>query len=150
MPMVKMIWLVLLIAFIWVEAETVAMVSLWFAIGSLAALIVESAGGGLGVQFLVFVAVSAGLLLLLRPITRKYFTPKLTKTNLDAVIGSTGLVTKAINNDLSQGQVKLGAMEWSARSTTGEELSEGTKIRVDKIEGVKVFVSPCPVEAVRK
>lgn len=148
--MVKIIWLILLIAFVWVEAETVAMVSLWFAFGALAALIVESTGGGLGFQIFIFVVVSAGLLLLLRPITRRYFTPKLTKTNVDAVIGTTGMVIKAVNNDLSQGQVKLGGMEWTARSTTGEEIPEGTKIRVDKVEGVKVFVTPCPVEATSK
>ena len=103
--MLKIIWLILIIAFIWVEAETVAMVSLWFAFGSLAALIVESTGGGLGFQIGVFAVVSAVLLLLLRPITRRYFTPKLEKTNIDAVIGKTGMVTGAINNDLSQGQV---------------------------------------------
>lgn len=148
--MLKIIWLILLIAFLWVEAETVAMVSLWFAVGSLAALIVEWTGGGLGFQIFVFVAVSAGALLLLRPITRRYFTPKLAKTNIDAVIGTTGMVTKAISNDLSQGQVKLGGMEWTARSTTGEEIPEGTKILVDKIEGVKVYVTPCPVEVINK
>ena len=148
--MVKIIWLILLIAFLWVEAETVALVSLWFALGAFAALIVAWTGGGLGFQIFVFVAVSAGTLLLLRPITRRYFTPKLEKTNVDAVIGKTGMVTKTINNDRTQGQVKLDGMEWSARSTTGEEISEGTKIRVDKIEGVKVFVSPCPAEVLTK
>ena len=144
----KIIWLILLIAFIWVEAETVSLVSLWFAIGSLAALLAEFLGAKIGLQIVLFIVVSAGLLLLLRPVTKKYFTPKLAKTNLDAVIGSTGLVTKAIINDLSQGQVKRGAMEWSARSTTGKEIPEGTKVKVDKIEGVKVFVTPCPAEVV--
>ena len=141
----KILWLILLIVFIWVEAETVSLVSVWFALGALAALITEWTGGELGFQIFAFVAVSAGTLLLLRPVARRYFTPKLEKTNIDAVIGSTGIVTQGINNDLSQGQVKLGGMEWTARSTNGEEIPEGTKIQVDKIQGVKVYVTPCEV-----
>lgn len=146
----KMIWLILLIAFLWVEISTVSLVSVWFALGAVAALIVEWTGGGAGFQIFAFIAVSAVFLLLLRPISKRYLTPKLAKTNVDAVIGATGMVTKAINNDLTQGQVKLGGMEWTARSTSGEEIPEGTKIRVDKIEGVKVYVTPCPVETVTK
>ena len=148
--MVKIIWLILIVAFIWVEAETVSVVSLWFAAGALAALITAWAGGGLGLQIGVFVLVSAALLLLLRPVAKRYFTPKLEKTNIDAVIGATGMVIKTVDNDLSEGQVKLGGMEWSARSTTGEQIPEGTKVQVDKIEGVKVYVTPCPVEAATK
>ena len=83
----------------------------------------------------------------LRPIARKYFTPKIIKTNVDSVIGQTGLVTADIDNVTAQGQVKLGAMEWSARSTSGEAIPAGTLVKVDKIEGVKVFVSPAQVEA---
>ena len=148
--MVKIIWLILIVVFIWVEAETVSVVSLWFALGALAALIAAWAGGGLGLQIGVFVLVSAALLLLLRPVAKRYFTPKLEKTNIDAVIGATGMVIKTVDNDLSEGQVKLGGMEWSARSTTGEQIPEGTKVQVDKIEGVKVYVTPCPVEAATK
>ncbi len=148
--MVKIIWLILIVAFIWVEAETVSVVSLWFALGALAALITAWAGGGLGLQIGIFVVVSAALLLLLRPVAKRYFTPKLEKTNIDAVIGATGMVIKTVDNDLSEGQVKLGGMEWSARSTTGEQIPEGTKVQVDKIEGVKVYVTPCPVEAATK
>lgn len=146
----KMIWLILLIAFLWVEISTVSLVSVWFALGAVAALIVEWTGGGAGFQIFAFIAVSAVFLLLLRPISKRYLTPKLAKTNVDAVIGATGMVTKAINNDLTQGQVKLGGMEWTARSTSGEEIPAGTKIRVDKVEGVKVYVTPCPVETVTK
>lgn len=148
--MAKIIWLILLVAFVWIEAETVALVSLWFALGSVAALIVEGTGGGPGFQIFVFVAVSTGFLLLLRPVTKRYLAPRLTRTNIDAVIGSTGLVTATINNDLSQGQVKLNGMEWTARSTTGEVISVGSKIRVDKIEGVKVYVTLCPAEVISK
>ena len=134
-------WFVLTLVFIFVEANTVAMVSAWFAAGSIAAMLTSFLGGPIWLQAVVFLAVSAGLLLLLRPMVRKHFTPHLTKTNVDSVIGSTGLVTVEIQNNISSGQVKLGAMEWSARSTSGAVIPVGTLIKVDKIEGVKVYVS---------
>jgi len=136
------IWLILLLVFLFIEANTVALVSLWFAGGALVAMIAAVLGAVPGVQITLFIGVSCILLTLLRPFLRKYITPKLTKTNLDAVIGSKGVVTMEINNDISQGQVKLGAMEWTARSANGEVLIPGTQVTVDRIEGVKVFVSP--------
>ena len=142
------IWLVLLILFLVAEAATVTMVSLWFAAGSLAALIVAVTGGSLGLQLFVALAVSALLLACLRPVVRKHFTPGLTKTNVDAVIGSCGYVTADIDNVSATGTVKLGAMEWTARSTTGTPIPKGTLVKVDRIEGVKAFVTPAQVEAI--
>lgn len=139
------LWLVLLVVFLIAEAATVSMVSLWFAAGTLAALLVGLLGGAVWLQVTAFVLVSAILLLLLRPLVRRYVTPKLTATNKDAVIGSAGLVTVAIDNVAAAGQVKLGGMVWTARSTSGAPIPEGTLVRVDRIEGVKVFVSPAEV-----
>ena len=141
------VWLVLIVVFLMVEASTVTLVSLWFAAGALAAILVALTGGGLGFQVAVFVIVSAVLLTALRPLVRKHIKPKLTKTNVDAVVGSTGLVTVAIDNVSAVGQVKLGAMYWTARSTTGDPIAEGALVRVDRIEGVKAFVSPVEVPA---
>ena len=141
------IWLVLMAAFLIVEGATVTMVSLWFAAGALTALVISLLGGAVWLQVTAFLVVSAILLTLLRPLVRKYVTPKLTRTNVDSVIGSAGLVTVAIDNVAAVGQVKLGAMVWTARSTSGSLIAEGTLIRVDRIEGVKVFVSPAEVTA---
>ncbi len=138
-------WTVMLLAFIAVEAITVSLVSAWFAAGALAAVICALLGGELWLQSVLFFLVSGGMLLLLRPIAKKHFTPKLTKTNVDAVIGATGKVIARIDNDSATGKVKLGGMEWSARSTSGEIVEEGTMIRIDKVEGVKVYVSPVRV-----
>ncbi len=145
--MIALIWLVLMVVFLMVEGASVAMVSLWFGAGALAALIVSLLGAEVWLQVLVFFTVSIVLLASLRPLARKYFTPKLTRTNVDSVVGQTGTVTTAIDNVTGQGQIKLASMEWSARSTSGEPISAGTLIRVDRIEGVKAFVSPLQVEA---
>ena len=113
----------------------------------LAAMLVALTGAGIGFQVTIFVIVAAVCLTALRPLVRKYVNPKLTKTNVDAVVGTTGLVTVAIDNVSAVGQVKLGAMYWTARSTAGDAIPEGTLVRVDRIEGVKVFVTPMEVSA---
>lgn len=141
------IWLLLIVVFLIAEAATVTMVSLWFAAGALAAMLVSLTGGSIAFQVTVFLAVSVLAVAALRPLVRKHITPKLTRTNVDSVIGTTGFVTEDIDNVSAQGQVKLGSMYWTARSTSGASLSKGTLIRVDRIEGVKVFVSPAEVPA---
>ena len=140
------VWLGLILLFIVIEAATVGMVSAWFAAGALAALIVALIGAELWLQALVFVTVSAVALALLRPIAQKHFTPRLTRTNVDAIVGKTCLCVTAIDNLASTGQVKIGDIEWSARSTTGEPISVGTQVKVDRVEGVKVYVTPVTVK----
>lgn len=139
------IWLVLLIAFVLAEAATVSVVSLWFAAGALTAMVAAMLGAQLWLQILLFAVVSAVLLISLRPVIRKHFTPKLTRTNVDAVVGSEGFVTADIDNLHAQGQVKLGSVEWTARSSDDLPIPAGTRVRVDKVEGVKVFVTALQV-----
>ena len=135
-------WLVLMVAFLAAEAATVTLVSLWFAAGALVALVAALLGGPLWLQVTLFLAVSA---VLLGPLVKRYISPEITATNVDSVIGSTGLVTTAIDNTSAAGQVKIGGMDWTARSTSGEPIEVGTLVKVDKIEGVKAFVSPAQV-----
>ena len=147
MKWAAIVWLLLLVVFLAAEAATVSMVSLWFAVSALVALLVALLGGPGWLQGTLFLVISAVLLALLRPLVKRYVTPRITATNVDSVIGSTGLVTTAIDNVSAAGQVKLGAMEWTARSTSGQLIPVGTRVRVDKIEGVKVYVSPAEVPA---
>ena len=139
------LWFALLITFVVVEAVTVNMVSVWFAAGSLAALIVSLIGGELWLQILVFLTVSAVALALLRPMAKKYFTPRITRTNVDALAGKTCLCVTAIDNVSGVGQVKLGDVEWTARSTDGEPIPAGTQVTIDRVEGVKLYATPIKV-----
>ena len=136
------IWLVLMVVFLIAEASTVTMVSLWFAAGSLVALAAGLLGARFSVQVALFLATSVALLACLRPVVRKHFNPKITKTNVDSVIGSQGYVTEDIDNMDAVGQVKLGGMYWTARSASGHNIPKGTLVKVEKIEGVKAFVTP--------
>ena len=140
--MEAIIWLVLMVGFLVAEAVTVTMVSLWFAAGALVALLVSLLNLKIWIQITLFVLVSGVLLACLRPMVRRHFTPRLTRTNVDAIVGTKGVVTAQIDNVCAAGQIKVNGMEWSARSTTGEIIPEGTLIRVERIEGVKAFVTP--------
>lgn len=139
------LWLGLMVLFLLVEANTVSLVSIWFAVGALSALVASLFGAQLWLQAVLFFVVAAGLLACLRPMARKYFKPKLTKTNVDAVIGSQGYITTRVDNLSGKGRVKLGAMEWTARASDGSIIPEGTLVKVDRIEGVKAFVTPVKV-----
>lgn len=141
------IWLALMVIFLITEAATVTMVSLWFAAGALVAMAASFLGASIGLQVVLFLIVSAALLACLRPLARKHFTPRLERTNIDAIVGAEGYVTTDIDNLSATGTVKLGAMEWTARSTDGSTIPKGTLVRVDKIEGVKAFVTTVEVEA---
>lgn len=141
------VWLLLMILFLMAESSTVTVVSLWFAAGSLIAMIVSLAGGPVWLQVTLFFLVSIALLASLRPLVRRFVTPKITRTNTDSILGSRGYVTEDIDNVSACGQVKLGSMVWTARSTSGNPIPKGTQIRADRIEGVKVFVSPVDVTA---
>ena len=131
-----------MILFLIMEANTVSLVSAWFAVGSLAALIASLFGAPGWLQITLFLVTSAAALACLRPLVRKYIKPKIVPTNTDALLNSQGYVTEEIDNLAARGQVKLGAMEWTARSTNGNPIPQGTLVKVDKIEGVKAFVTP--------
>lgn len=141
------IWLALMVIFLIIEgACAIHLVSIWFAAGSLVAMVVSQLSGPVWLQILLFALVSGGLLAGLWPFTKKFLNPHLVKTNVDSVIGSQGYVTAGIDNVHAQGQVKLGAMEWTARSTSGDPIEKGVLVQVDRVEGVKVFVSPAKVQ----
>lgn len=138
----EIIWLVLMVVFLVVEAACpIHLVSIWFAAGSLIAMFATMLGAQLWLQITLFLLVSGGLLVCLWPFVRRFLNPGRSATNVDSVIGSQGYVTAPIDNLSATGQVKLGGMFWTARSTGGQNIPEGTLVRVDKIEGVKVFVS---------
>ena len=144
------VWLVLLILFLMAEGATVALVSVWFAAGALAAVIAALLGASIAVQLALFLVVSVALLAMLRPILKRYVNPKIQKTNADSLIGKECVVTEPIDNLKACGRVKVGGMTWSARSASGEDISVGTVVKISRIEGVKLFVKPAPVpEAVK-
>lgn len=134
------IWLGLLVVFAIVEASTVSLVSIWFVGGSLAALVAALLGAELWLQILLFLAVSALLLVALRPLTKKILAPKKVQTNTPANIGKLAVVTEDIDNLHSLGAVKLSGLVWTARSEDGKGIPAGSIVRIKNVEGVKLIV----------
>ncbi len=135
-----MFWMIAMWIFIIVEVVSPNLVSLWFALGSILALIAANYKLGFEWQMVIFLIVSIILLSLLRPIYIKYIKVRNIKTNVNALIGEEGFVTADINNIESKGLVKVKGQIWSAKSQNEEIISSGTKIQVLKIEGVKLIV----------
>lgn len=135
-----MFWMIAMWIFIIVEVVSPNLVSLWFALGSILALIAANYKLGFQWQMVIFLIVSIILLSLLRPIYIKYIKVRNIKTNVNALIGEEGFVTADINNIESKGLVRVKGQIWSARSQDEDIISSGTKIQVLKIEGVKLIV----------
>lgn len=137
------VWLILLVLFAVAEASTVGLVSIWFALGSLVALLLSLFIENIWVEIWVALIVSILSLLMLRPLSQKYFSPKQHKpTNLDLLIGADAVVTQAIDNLQAVGQVKVKGQIWTARGEGDSRIPEGTVVTVLRIEGVKLYVQP--------
>ena len=88
----------------------------------------------------VFLVVSTVLLIFTKPFVAKFTAKGGAKTNADRLIGQSARLIEAVNNDLSQGALKLGGTTWSVKSITGESLPAGTRVVIEKIEGVTLYV----------
>lgn len=134
-------WLVALVAFIVVESVTYGLVSIWFAAGAVAALVMCMLGFGVLAQTVAFTIVSAILILVVRPFAKRFAGSRKVRTNADRVIGNEGVVIKEINPILGVGQVKVMGQIWSARPADGESVIAAEKrVVVTGIAGVKVTV----------
>ena len=138
--MMEIIWMGLLLFFGIGEALTVGLTSIWFAAGALVALICSLAGGNMALQIILFFVVSALSLAAFRPIMQKYLNNKVEATNVDSIIGREVLVTEKISNLQAAGAVQVSGLTWSARSADNSEIPVGTLVRIQRVEGVKVFV----------
>ncbi len=139
--MMLWVWVVLLAAFIIIEAATAQLVTVWFAVGSFAALVTSFFTESIIIQIVVFVIISAITLVITRPLVKRVTQTKKQATNADMYINQEGVVTEEINNLEAKGLVKVKGTIWTARTETdGVTVPEGTLVRVIKIEGVKLIV----------
>ena len=135
------LWIVFIAVMLIIEASTVNLITIWFAVGALGAIAAKGLGAGLLWQVAVLLFVSGTALLIARPIIKKQRNINLTATNADMVIGKLGIVTEAITADKFAGEVTVAGKKWSAVSENGDEYCEGTKVIVKAISGVKIVVA---------
>lgn len=134
------IWLGVIILMAVLEAVTTQMVSIWFVIGGVVALICSVCGVSIPAQLILFFAVTAITLVLTRPLVKKALWVKKEDTNVGRYIGKIGVVTQKVDNQAGEGQVNVSGSIWTARSAEGSILMEGTNVKVLAIEGVKFIV----------
>ena len=134
------IWLIVAVILGIMEAVTVSLISVWFAIGALAAIIPAYFGVPLWGQILVFLAVSAIAFAFTKRFFKDVVKVKKQPTNSDGLIGTDGIVTAEINNLEGAGKVYISGLTWSARSKNGKTIPEGAVVTVDKIEGATLVV----------
>ena len=141
--MMVWIWVALLAAFIIIEASTAQLLTIWFAVGSFAALVSTFITDNIIAQVIVFVVVSAIALVVTRPLVKKMTKATKQPTNADMYIGKEAIVTEDINNLEAKGLVKVGGSVWTARTEVDNyTIPAGTHVTVIKIEGVKLIVRP--------
>lgn len=135
----EIVWLIMIVAFIVLEAVTYQMVSVWFIAGAIGGLIAKMSGAPLWLQMTIFIAVSIILLIAFRPFALKRLKTDC-KTNADAAIGRKIIITKEVNNMKGTGEAKLDGLIWSVRSEDDIIIPEGETAEIKKIEGVKLIV----------
>ena len=139
--MYEILWLVAFGVLLLIEILTLGLTTIWFAAGALAAFLMAVLSLSFMVQTIVFIAVSALLLIFTRPIMTKHLNAKTTKTNAESLVGEKARVLIPVNNLKSEGQVMVNGMEWTARSTKDEVIfSKDEMVKIVGISGVKLII----------
>ncbi|MBQ3481077.1 MAG: NfeD family protein [Oscillospiraceae bacterium] len=135
------LWVVLMIGFLVVEGIAPGLVSIWFALGALAALISALLGAQVWLQAVWFIVISVLALVLTRPLAKKYVNSRTQATNADMLIGQECIVTETIDKLHGTGAVSVGGKVWTARADDPERIIEKDSVAVvERIEGVKLIV----------
>ena len=135
------IWLSAAVILLIVEGIAPGLVSVWFALGALAAMVSAICNAPLWLQAVWFVLVSAVALVLTRPLVKKYVNSRVQPTNADALIGKDGVVVDEIDNIAGTGSVKISGQMWTARSTDENiPIASGKIVTAKAIQGVKLIV----------
>ena len=135
--MATTIWIAAIIVFGVVEAATAGLTSIWFVLGSVAALIAAVCGGPLWLQLVLFFTVA---LAVTRPLVTKLMKKDIKPTNADRVLGGVARVTERIDNDVPTGAVYIDGKTWTARSADGSAIEKDEMVRILRMEGVKLYV----------
>jgi membrane protein implicated in regulation of membrane protease activity len=135
------VWAVLVIIFALIEAFTLGLYTIWFAISALVMVFISLLKMPLPYQVLLFLAISSLLLFITRPVVVKRLKIGKVKTNVEELAGMNALVTREIT-EFNTGEVKLNGQFWTALAEDGKGIPKDTKCEVVRIEGVKAVVRP--------
>lgn len=133
-------WFILAVIFAVIEACTMALTTIWFAIASVIMAFVAFLPIPFRYQLLLFIVISAVLFVFLRKISVQWFSKKKEKTNVEAMAGKTALVTKKITK-FEKGEIKVDGIVWTAKTEDDSELNKNTECIIERIEGVTAVVT---------
>ena len=134
------LWVAVFVAALVIEGLTLQLMSIWFAVGALAALISSFFGVPNTWQWVIFVAVSILLFLATRPLIRRWNHIPTVRTNADSVIGMEGYVKETVDTLHGTGRVYVNGLGWAARADT--VIPVGTTVVVLSMQGVTLTVKP--------
>ena len=133
-------WLAVMAAAVFIEMGTMALVSIWCAVGALVTVFAAYFGASFPVQLLLFVGVSIVVAAVVRPLAKRYADPHRVPTNADRLLGMEARVTEDIDNARPSGAVYVDGKTWTARSAGGECIPAGEQVEIERMEGVKLIV----------
>ena len=136
------IWLAVVAVSLIVEFITMDLTSVWFSIAGLVALIMSAVGGiAWEIQLLVFIILSALLLIFVRNITKRILarSKEDTKTNVDSLIGKRTKLLSPITHD-DKGTISINGVVWNVVTDNEEPVEEGKVVEVIKVSGNKLIV----------
>ena len=133
------LWMAVFIISLFIELATVNLVSIWFTVGSLFALMANQLKLDIAYQIVIFIILSIICILLIRPLAANYLRGNIVKTNADRAIGEHVTLLKPISEN-AWGEVKVNGVLWHARSYDNKPIEQGTKVEVLAIEGAKLVV----------
>ena len=135
------VWIAVLVLAIVAEAATSDLVAIWFVPAAILSLVLALFTVPRWVQVLAFIAVGLVLVIATRPLCRRLMKSSSTRTNVDALIGKTCIVTEEIRNLDEVGEVRIGGLCWSARAADAERvIAVGEQVVIMEIQGVKLIV----------
>jgi membrane protein implicated in regulation of membrane protease activity len=139
------LWTILGVILIIAEVFTPGFVLLWFGVGALAAAFASFLGGGIPLQFLVFIFSSTALTALSRTIFVNYFTrrdePEGLRVGASSMPGQVGTVVTSSQGALDEGAVKVFGSVWTAYPAEGEPpLEAGDRVVVERLQGASIYV----------
>ena len=135
------VWLGVFVVSIIIEATTAELVSIFFTAGSLVALIVSFIPGvSWWIEVILFVVISGASLLALRPLMNKFLKREKRSTNVDELIGKSGLMIKGCD-DINYGEIKVNGVIWTAVSDDDKvAIPEGERVTIVGVNGNKLIV----------
>lgn len=138
--MMTIIWIAAIIIFGIAEAATAGLVSIWFVVGAVAALVATGAGRGAVAAIRGFPDRIHSALIATRPLARKMLDKTIVPTNADRVLRHEAKVTETVDNENATGAVYIDGKTWTARSEDGNIIPKGKMARIVRMEGVKLYV----------